>query len=155
MRRIVDMILHGAITVFFAAMVGLVFLSVVARYFGIRTSVVNVGEEASRFLFIWLSFLGAALATRENSHIRIEALLVTVPEWARRMILTVADLFSLLFLGITAYFGFRLLPFTRQPSAALGVPMWVVYACVPVSFVLMIFYLIPKVVERLRAKHGS
>ena len=50
-----------------AAMVAMVFGNVVLRY--AFNSGITVSEELSRWLFVWLTFLGAVLAVRERAHL--------------------------------------------------------------------------------------
>ncbi|MFC0308920.1 TRAP transporter small permease subunit [Gallibacterium trehalosifermentans] len=58
--------------VMLAVMSCLVFLNVVLRY-GFNTSF-TMTEELSRFLFIWVIFLGAILAFMENAHVNVAVL---------------------------------------------------------------------------------
>lgn len=55
-----------------AIMVVMVFGNVVLRY-GFNSGIV-VSEEASRFLFVWLTFIGAIVAMRENAHLGVDSL---------------------------------------------------------------------------------
>ncbi|OOF67326.1 TRAP transporter small permease [Rodentibacter caecimuris] len=50
----------------------LVFLNVVLRY-GFNSSI-NITEEVSRYLFVWLAFLGAILAFGDNQHVSVKIL---------------------------------------------------------------------------------
>ncbi|OOF37100.1 C4-dicarboxylate ABC transporter permease [Rodentibacter mrazii] len=50
----------------------LVFLNVILRY-GFNSSI-NITEEVSRYLFVWLTFLGAILAFSENQHVSVTML---------------------------------------------------------------------------------
>ena len=50
----------------------MVFLNVVLRY-GFNSSI-NITEEVSRYLFVWLTFLGAILAFSENQHVSVTML---------------------------------------------------------------------------------
>ncbi|MDO9867437.1 TRAP transporter small permease [Glaesserella parasuis] len=50
----------------------LVFLNVVLRY-GFNSSI-NITEEVSRYLFVWLTFLGAILAFSDNQHVSVTML---------------------------------------------------------------------------------
>lgn len=52
-----------------SAMSILVFLNVVLRY-GFNSSI-NVTEEVSRYMFVWLTFLAAVLAFNENQHVSV------------------------------------------------------------------------------------
>src|SRR6266478_7378558 len=74
-ERLIDLycrLLKVAIAVCLAAMVVLVFTNVVLRYLfnsGIATS-----EELSRWLLVWLTFLGAIVAVREHTHLGVDSL---------------------------------------------------------------------------------
>ena len=57
------------------AFIGLIFLTlfqVLSRY--IFTVPIAFSEEVGRFLFIWISFLGAAIVMKKNAHIRLDLL---------------------------------------------------------------------------------
>jgi TRAP-type C4-dicarboxylate transport system permease small subunit len=65
-------LLKVAIAICLAAMVVLVFTNVVLRYLfnsGIATS-----EELSRWLLVWLTFLGAIVALRQHAHLGVDTL---------------------------------------------------------------------------------
>jgi TRAP-type C4-dicarboxylate transport system permease small subunit len=64
--------LEAVIVVCLALMVVLVFGNVVLRY--AFNSGIAVSEELSRWLFVWLTFLGAIVALREHGHLGTEAL---------------------------------------------------------------------------------
>ncbi|TXT38016.1 MAG: tripartite ATP-independent periplasmic transporter DctQ [Comamonadaceae bacterium] len=55
-----------------AVMVALVFGNVVMRY--AFNSGFTVSEELSRWLFVWLTFLGAVVALRDNAHLGTDML---------------------------------------------------------------------------------
>ena len=55
-----------------AAMCVMVFANVVLRHF--FDSGINISAELSRFLFIWLTFLGAIVAMREGAHLGMDML---------------------------------------------------------------------------------
>ncbi|MFZ1428481.1 MAG: TRAP transporter small permease [Geminicoccaceae bacterium] len=73
MQRIVDgyfTCLKVAIVACLALMVILVFGNVVLRYaFNMG---ITMSEELSRFLFVWLTFLGAIVAFREHGHLGVD-----------------------------------------------------------------------------------
>lgn len=80
MRRIIDLYfaaLRVAIALLLAAMVVLVFGNVVMRY--ALNSGITVSEELSRLAFVWLIFLGAAVALKEHAHIGIDTLIRALP----------------------------------------------------------------------------
>lgn len=50
----------------------MVFVNVVLRY-GFNTGI-NFSEEAARYFFVWLTFIGAVVTFRENAHLGVETL---------------------------------------------------------------------------------
>ncbi len=64
--------LEFLVVLILATMACLVFLNVVLRY-GFNSSI-NVTEEVSRYLFVWLTFLGAILAFSDNQHVSVTML---------------------------------------------------------------------------------
>ncbi|HSC71374.1 MAG TPA: TRAP transporter small permease subunit, partial [Candidatus Methylomirabilis sp.] len=75
-------ILWVGVTVFGILMLNIL-ISIAARYLDIRIANIDWVEETSRFLFIWLSFLGAALAVEQMAHIRIDFFAQLLPPRAR------------------------------------------------------------------------
>ena len=96
MNRIVEayfQLLKVAIVACLALMVALVFANVVLRYafnMGITTS-----EEVSRFLFVWMIFLGAIVALRENGHLGVDLVIKNLPIMGRRVCFVAAHLLML------------------------------------------------------------
>lgn len=71
-----------------AVMVLMVFGNVVLRY--AFNSGIAVSEEISRWLFVWITFLGAIVAVKEHGHLGTDLLLVKLPPRAQRVCLVVA-----------------------------------------------------------------
>ncbi len=70
MGRLIDgicRVLEAGIALLLAVMVVLVFGNVVLRY-GFNSGI-TVSEEVSRWMFIWLTFLGAVIALKERGHL--------------------------------------------------------------------------------------
>ena len=65
-------LLEGVIAVCMLLMVILVFGNVVLRY-GFNSGI-TVSEEISRWLFVWLTFLGALIGLREHAHLGTDML---------------------------------------------------------------------------------
>ncbi len=80
MTRLIDRycrLLNGVIALFLAIMVVLVFGNVVLRY-GFNSGI-TVSEEVSRWLFVWLTFLGAIVALHEHGHLGTDMLVSRLP----------------------------------------------------------------------------
>src|SRR5262245_17311104 len=64
-------------------MVVLVFGNVVLRY--VFNSGITMSEELSRWLLVWLTFLGAIVALREHAHLGIDMLVRALSPVGRRV----------------------------------------------------------------------
>jgi TRAP-type transport system small permease protein len=65
------------------AMVVMVFGNVVMRY-GFNSGL-SVSDEMSRYAFIWLTYLGAMIAMRENGHLGVDTLIKKLPLNGKRL----------------------------------------------------------------------
>ncbi|MBD9393000.1 TRAP transporter small permease [Acidovorax sp. ACV01] len=72
-----------------AIMVVLVFGNVVLRY--TFNSGITISEELSRWLFVWLTFMGAVVALREHGHLGVDALVSRLPTLGKKICLVVAQ----------------------------------------------------------------
>lgn len=96
-------------------------------------------EELSRFLLIWTSLLAAVVAAKQRKHFRVTILLDRLGRPGEVLI----DLVGCAVLLVVLAYGMKLVQvFNAQRSPALGIPMSWVYAAVPVSALLMGYYLI-------------
>ncbi|MGY3149311.1 TRAP-type C4-dicarboxylate transport system permease small subunit [Bradyrhizobium sp. USDA 3397] len=96
MARLLDAyceILKAAIALCLAAMVVLVFSNVVLRY--VFNSGIAVSEELSRWLLVWLTFLGAIVALRQHAHLGVDMLVRALPPRGRTMCFAVSYLLML------------------------------------------------------------
>lgn len=70
-------IMNTIIVVSLALMVIMVFSNVVLRY--AFNSGITSSEELSRFLFLWLIFIGAIVAMKESAHLGVDSLVARLP----------------------------------------------------------------------------
>jgi TRAP-type C4-dicarboxylate transport system permease small subunit len=71
-----------------AVMVVMVFGNVVLRY--AFNSGIAISEEVSRWLFVWITFLGAIVAVRERGHLGTDFLLARLPPLGQRICMAVS-----------------------------------------------------------------
>ncbi|MDD0811578.1 TRAP transporter small permease [Curvibacter sp. RS43] len=76
-----------------AVMVVLVFGNVVMRY-GFNSGIA-VSEELSRWLFVWITFLGAVAAIKENAHLGSDMLVSRLPVLGKKICLVLGQLLML------------------------------------------------------------
>jgi TRAP-type C4-dicarboxylate transport system permease small subunit len=96
MAKVVEAYFHllkFLIVVCLVLMVILVFGNVVLRY-GFNLGI-TVSEEVSRWLFVWMTFLGAIVAMREYGHLGVDTLVKRLPPLGKRACLVVSQLLML------------------------------------------------------------
>ena len=85
MTRIVNAYFQG-LRLFIAAclvvMVVLVFGNVVLRY--AFNSGITVSEELSRWLFVWMTFVGAIVAMKDRAHLGMDSVVSRLPLWGKK-----------------------------------------------------------------------
>ena len=87
--RAIDILIAVAL----AVMVVLVFGNVVLRY-GFNSGIA-VSEEMSRWLFVWLCFMGAVVALKEGAHLGTDMLVSRLPVAGKKVCLVLGHLLML------------------------------------------------------------
>jgi TRAP-type C4-dicarboxylate transport system permease small subunit len=93
MKRLLDgycRLLDALIALALAIMVVLVFGNVVLRY--AFNSGITVSEELSRWLFVWLTFLGAVVAIKEHGHLGTDMLVSRLGKTGKKVCLVLSQL---------------------------------------------------------------
>jgi|EndMetStandDraft_2_1072991.scaffolds.fasta_scaffold46074_2 TRAP-type C4-dicarboxylate transport system permease small subunit len=86
-------LLDALVVLALAIMVVLVFGNVVLRY-AFNTGI-TVSEEVSRWLFVWLVFLGAIVALKEHAHLGTDMVVSRLPVAGRKICLVLGQLLML------------------------------------------------------------
>ncbi len=66
----------------------------------------NWAEEIARYSFIYLAWIGAAVAVKNRSHIRIDAIVEFTPEKVRHLLLLIGDVLTLVLAVLVFYTSF-------------------------------------------------
>ena len=142
MREKIDSYLGTFLTLLMALMTIDVLWGVFTRY--ALGSQASWSEELARFLLIWIGILGAAYASGQKMHLAIDLLSPKLSDAkAKNLALLIKSLIILFVFVVLVVGGFRLIYISQvlgQTSPALRLPMSVVYAVVPISGLLIIFY---------------
>ncbi len=84
-------ILEAILAINLAVLSCIVFINIILRY-GFQTSILSV-DELSRYLFVWLTFIGAIVAFMDNAHVQVTFLVEKLsPAWQRRVALVTHSL---------------------------------------------------------------
>lgn len=143
MERLVNQIIALFLVIIFSTLVMCVVWQVISRYVLGAPSIVT--DELARFLFMWLGLIGAAYATGVNRHLAIDLLIQKLKgkqqKYLKLFIICVMAFFS----GYILLYGGAVLAWdthlTGQVSPSLEIDMGWVYLCLPLSGLIMLFYL--------------
>ncbi|UCF92279.1 MAG: TRAP transporter small permease [Desulfobacterales bacterium] len=155
--RILSRLVEITIIIGAAFIVTIVTTEVVLRYVFKHSLIFT--EELSRYLMVWIVFLGSALAIRDKAHIRINILVKRLNPKLHKAAHLIAHGLVLTFLVIVAAEGIRILPSQRyQMCTTIDISLFYFYLAIPVGAVLMIVYLLPAIRTTLAEKpaaHGN
>ena len=142
MRTTIDKYIGGILVILMMAMTLDVLWGVLTRY--LLGSQADWTEELARFLLIWIGLLGAAYASGQRMHLAIDLLMPKLDENKQRLLFIFINALIILFaLAVLIIGGFRLIYLTKilgQLSAALRIPMYLIYMVIPISGILVVYY---------------
>lgn len=133
----IDGILTWIISLILMILVVVDFTAVLARTV-LQASLIWA-DEFLRYSFIWMVFLGGALAIRKRSHITVNLAPMLFPSRWHRSIFILSSLFILIFATSLLVISFEYV--TQgfgQVSTAMQIPMAWVYLCIPISMILVV-----------------
>ena len=122
----------------FWALAFVVFLQFFTRY--VLNNSLGWTEEIARYLLIAVTFTGAVMAVRKESHIAVEFMFRWFPRGLRRFLQTLIDVVSLIFYGALTWFTVELARSTRQKMVSISLPKSIIYWVVAACFAAMTFY---------------
>ena len=110
-------------------------------------------EELARFLLVWVTMLGGAVAFGTKGHLGVDYFVAKLHGDARRMMAVVVHLVVLLFAGsVFLYGGSRIVADAfamEQMTPALGWKMGYVYLALPIAGFFMLMFTIENLIETL------
>lgn len=137
-----DKALGYCLAALMVAMVASVVWQVLSRYLFVVPAAWT--EEVARFLLIWIGMLGAAFAYRHGSHLGISLMSDRLAEPGQRRLAVVVHAICLLFAVCVLVVGGSSLVFMtwelNQVSAAMGLPIAVVYGVIPLAGLLICLF---------------
>jgi TRAP-type transport system small permease protein len=146
--RVLIRLNRWAVIAILAAMAAMVFANVALRFLTDH-SILWV-EEVSRYLMIWLTFLGAGLVLRYGGHIGVDTLQEALPRHAASIRATIFVLL-LAFFATMLWLGIRYSMVTwGQTTPVMQIPIGVVYLAMPIGFALLIVHLLLMAVGYVR-----
>jgi len=149
MKQKLNKILGGFLVFLMVFIVIAVLWQVFARY--ILNSPSSFSEELARYLFIWIGILGAAYASGQQTHLAIDILPPKLNETNRIKLRIGINILIILFCLTALVIGGGNLVYVNydlgQHSAALNLPLYVVYLVLPLSGLIIIGYKVNEIIN--------
>ena len=135
--EIISRVEKVSVTILLTMMILMAFFQIVLRNF--FDTGISWGDSLVRYLVVWVGFIGAAIATKEDKHINIDVVSrwLTGPE--SNYIGLISHLFSAVICGLLTWAAIKFIRFEAQmgSTAFFGLPVWVPEIIIPVTFGLM------------------
>jgi TRAP-type transport system small permease protein len=147
LKKILDSGLEWICILLLAAITIDLLLGVFSRY--VLASTFVWYDEVARACFMWLVFIGSAVAVRKAAHFGLHIVVDALPPRARRVVLLATPLTIIVFSTALVSLGWDLMRHgATQTTAVMGMPISWIYASMPVGGALMIFYALALLLEK-------
>lgn len=121
-----------------SAMILIVLVQIVLRNF-FQTGI-GGADPLVRHLVLWVVFLGAGIAAKDNDHIKIDLLSKTLPEKTTKIIGFFVSLFSAAVLAILAYAAMSFVSMDFSDGLKiplLNIPVWTMEIIIPAGYIII------------------
>lgn len=130
-----------AVVLALAGMVIMVFGNVVLRY-GFDAGI-TASEEISRYLFVWLTFMGAIVAMRRHEHLGMDTVVKLLPRGGKRALAVLSEVAMLYCCGLFFWGSLKLTQINLTAYAAVTkMPLAVLYSAGLVTSVMIALMLV-------------
>jgi TRAP-type C4-dicarboxylate transport system permease small subunit len=164
-RTGIDKILENTLVVLMIVLVLDVTWQILSRYVNkllvnqfdvqIPNSFYAFTDELAGFLLIWVALAGAAYATGKKEHLAIDLLSAKFGKAGKARLTMLIDFLIFVFALSVLIVGGTWLVYTRfylnQVSAAMEIPIGIIYLMVPVSGLLISYYVIDDFINANKA----
>ena len=140
---------EAMVAFFMVVMVSTVILQVYCRF--VLGNPLSWSEELARYAFVWITFLGAAVAYRHGGHIIVETIVVLLPQRAQLALAWLVDALMVVALVVLLVQGMGIVEVNSNVEATmLEIPMSWVYGAVPASATIMLAFQVERTVRRIK-----
>ena len=145
------MVVERVCIVLMVVLVADVFLGVWSRY--VMRATFQWYDEVARLCFVWMIFLGAAVAVRRGGHFRLHLLIDRFGASARRRADLLVTLIVIAFAAVLVAGGIAIASLARrQVTDSLELSMLWFYSALPVGGALMIVFALPQLWALIRGR---
>ena len=144
--RVFTKAVEGFTFIGFIAMILLVFVNVLGRF--IFRMGITESEEIARILFVWITYMGAILCFKTNSHVLVDILINFLHGISRKIVDVISNLLVTGILALTFYHSLNLIKVNLGTLTPLTkIPLALVEAIIPVSLLIMLIINLYKMIQ--------
>ena len=142
--NIIHKIIEIFISVSFAVITSIVIIQIITRHVFFYSLVWS--EELSRYLFIWVVFIGACFGVKDGSQISVDVIDTILKKKNKRGLTILQILVQLITCLVMLFLSIQFIINCGigQRSPAMHLPMTFICMCVPICFILVLLELITK-----------
>jgi TRAP-type C4-dicarboxylate transport system permease small subunit len=118
-------------------MILLAFLQIILR--NVFSTGISWGDSLVRYLVLWVGFIGASLASKEEKHITIEVFSRWFSGHGNRYLKGIPHLVSAIICGLLTFAAWTFVQNEAQMGGTtfLEIPVWIPQIIIPITFALM------------------
>jgi TRAP-type C4-dicarboxylate transport system permease small subunit len=145
--RIFDELMKAVAAILVAATAVMTCAAVFYRF--VLESSLGWPEEVAGLLLVWISFIGAYVATRENGHISFSLFVQRLPRAARKFVETMVDIILLVFFAVLAFQSIRMIGAVGHTEIeTLDIPRGYFMAVLPISALALVVAYLLRLIRR-------
>lgn len=149
--HIIMKVLYYVLGILMFVMVSAITAQVISRY--IFGSPFTWTEELGRYTFIWMSILGMAVGVKTLGHIALDLLLKSMSGIVEKVFQYIINILIAGFGVLFTFSGIKMMGIgSGQNSPSLSLPMEFVYIVIPISGVLIVYFVIGNMIQELKGK---
>lgn len=150
MINLLDKAIRGIGIFLFASIVILTLIQVCSRLIG---TPVQGTDEAVRFLFIWMVFLGIAYGMRNKVHVEVDFFIGRFSETFQFWLTLFNHILMSIYTVVIIYQGYIVTEVMGNQLAPISrIPMSYIFASIPIGASLLLFYIILSAFELIKGR---
>ena len=108
-------------------------------------------DEVTKLIVLWLALVGSIAATRDNRHIRIDALSHLFPDTVVALVRIIVDVFAAAVCAVIAWQAWRYLQLEIEfeNTVLIDVPAWIAHSILPAAFALISYRFVVSVIGQV------
>lgn len=137
---------------FALAIMGIVLtMQVFARY--VMNYSLIWSEELARYIFVWITFIGAGYGIKNGVHIKMELFYNKFPSVVQKLVTIITNIIAIFCFSCVIPYGIKFTISQQNiASSAMGIPMNYVFAAVPIGCSIIVIKLLADTIQTIKTE---